>query len=84
LSNGGTRKRGALPIGGTGRPDGRVGDERPRDGERQVIFVVFREGVPETVRGECGAIRLAEESGEESREQYRFVNGGAEDPKGTE
>ena len=41
MTNGGTRKRGAFPDGGTARTDGRVCDERPSDGERQVIFVVF-------------------------------------------
>jgi len=58
--------------------------KRQSDGVRQVVFVFFRERGPDVVRGKCGARGLAEESGEESWKQYRFVNGGAEDPKGTE
>jgi hypothetical protein len=84
LPNGGTRKRGAFPDGGTARTDGRVCDERPSDGERQVIFVVFRERVAEAVSVERRKRNLAELCEVDSWEQYRAVNGGVEAPKGTE
>jgi len=77
LTNGGTRKRGAFPDGGTARTDGRVCDERPSDGERQFIFVVFRERVTEVVGVKCSRRNLAELSEVEYWEQYRAVNGGA-------
>jgi hypothetical protein len=84
LPNGGTRKRGAFPDGGTARTDGRVCDERPSDGERQVIFVLFRERVTEAVGEKRRKRNLAELCEVDSWEQYRAVNGGVEAPKGTE
>jgi hypothetical protein len=84
LPNGGTKKRGAFPDGGTARTDGRVCDERPSDGERQVIFVVFRERVTEAVGEKRRKRNLAEVGEVESWEQYRAVNGGVEAPQGTE
>jgi len=77
LPNGGTRKRGAFPDGGTARTDGRVCDERPSDVERQFIFVVFRERVTEAVGEKRSRRNLAELGEVESWEQYRAVNGGA-------
>jgi hypothetical protein len=84
LPNGGTRKGGAFPDGGTARTDGRVCDERPSDGERQVIFVVFRERVTEAVGEKRRKRNLAELGEVDSWEQYRAVIGGVEAPKGTE
>jgi hypothetical protein len=84
LSNGGTRKSGAFPDGGTARTDGRVCDERPSDGVRQVIFVIFRERVTEAVSVKRRRMNLAESGEVDSWEQYRAVNGGVEAPKGTE
>ena len=81
MPNGGTRERGAFPDGGTARTDGRVCDERPSDGERQVIFVVLREGFADVVGVKCSRRNLAEMSEVESWEQSRAVNGGAKTPK---
>ena len=77
LTNGGTRKRGTFPDGGTVRTDGRVCDERPSDGERQVVFVVLRERTTEAVGVKCSRRNLAELGEVEYWEQYRAVNGGA-------
>lgn len=57
-------------------------DERPRDGERQVIFVDLRERVEEAEGMKYRKRSLAGTGEVESWEQYRAVNGGTTTPKG--